>query len=115
MKSYGIEQPIDHRILNVARKVRRWVLGENGASAGMCWDASKKICTLLNQIGIKARVRGGYFRGRYEETHYWVAVNGCVLDVTADQFNYFDSPFKMKPIVYSRNLDLGKLYKRGFN
>jgi hypothetical protein len=117
MRKIGIEQPISNEVLKIAKNARRWALRENrGKSQGMCIETSQLIRAKLEKIGIKSKVRGWkfYLSDKKEDdynSHYWVEINGKILDVTADQFNPIirEKP-KMRAIVFHKKKALSNYY-----
>lgn len=89
---------IDELILGVAERISETERCEGGS----CYDISRIVVNALNDLGIPAKVEEGWFqldepdeynesRFLYEDDpskaiHFWIVVNGKILDLTYGQF-----------------------------
>jgi len=77
-----------------AARVRRLLLkrlGVDGAHSGLCGVAALPLCAELRLKGFeRCFIVYGYIRldkPKINRPHYWVEIDGFVIDITADQFN----------------------------
>lgn len=87
---------MDETIYNLALKVRKVFedyFTTDKSLLGLCLDASIHLKWLLARNGIKSTIVHGTFKNddiaTPEFNHYWIKVNGYILDITATQFNPF--------------------------
>lgn len=80
---------LDQKIIDAALQARK-DMGCDRAEYGDCRDASERTVTLLEGMGIPARLAGGQFTTNFAEgeewDHSWVVVGDEILDPTVDQF-----------------------------
>ncbi|MFA5313825.1 MAG: hypothetical protein WC375_11020 [Methanomassiliicoccales archaeon] len=105
-------------VLNIATKLRERLILEYGEDSlqSLCLDCSRKLRDELIKAGYKAIVVQGAFeidepyldedafdKGEHEELydpmHYWVEVDGNIVDISADQFNSNLDGEEMPPVV----------------
>lgn len=109
-RKLGVLIPLPKKALKIARQVRKKILKDNGGnSRGMCLDASHELQRKLTEAGFFCELCEGKFHLEEPEEksvvhHYWIALNGAILDVTADQFNDEMDGIQMAAIVYG-NID----------
>lgn len=106
------------KILKIAREVRSSLLDSDESSTGMCGFCSRELVKVLVQSGFNAIVQGGTIDlddpmtddegvDVYDPLHYWVEIDGYVIDLTADQFNDFVDE-KFHNIVFDAFEELGR-------
>ena len=110
----GIQSPIPPKVLQIARKVRRWVIRTHRDSSGRCGVASERIQDELLKIGIQSVRQQGDFivpDDKWEtQPHCWLRIKKYILDVTADQFN--DNRVFSQSIIWGTNEQLHQRYER---
>lgn len=103
----------DKLILELARRIRRWVKSNNGPW-GWCLDASLRLAHLLNKHHIENHMVKGHVRinGSWSEPHWWIVIGRRILDVTIDQFSGWDEGFNPPAVFFSTNKAIGNRYER---
>jgi hypothetical protein len=83
-----------YNLSRTAARVRRLLLkrlGVTEAHSGLCGLAALPLCAELRQKGyVKAIIVYGTVRldkPKITRSHYWVEIDGFVIDITGDQFN----------------------------
>lgn len=95
-----------NKVYEIAKMVRDEILceGDTDSTHGLCAYCSKELRTALAFHFIEAKIVKGTFaidspdpeyypeemegcEEIYFPTHYWVEVDGYIVDITADQFN----------------------------
>ena len=81
-------------VRNTAKKVRAFIIHKYGDTDGFCLTASRYIKKLLEFKGINSTMIEGDVKLNVEPGclfstgfHFWLEVEGIIVDVTADQFN----------------------------
>lgn len=71
---------------------------------GQCGNTSDMLAQYFIDNGIEpiTYVNGTYYGNGFEEMqcHTWLEVNRLVIDITGDQFKYYDKPLKNEVSVY---------------
>lgn len=79
-------------VTRIAKRIRKKLLTEQPTTDGCCYDASRMIARELRKLGYKPKLVQGdvkldgtgiFARG----FHFWLELDGRVIDVTGDQFN----------------------------
>lgn len=115
-KAFGVMRTLPPVVLRKARAARKWAKANSptGGVEGMCIYASEHLVDLLHEVGIKAKTQVMDFLCDHgPEYHVVVVFQGCILDVTGDQFNEYCSKVAMRAIVYGSPHELGRRYSRG--
>lgn len=128
MRIIGIENKIPDKLYRIALGVRFQTLNYGKETkrvrkrerlvAGYCWLASQLIGQALDELGWSGEQCCGNFNTdnrTFGWGHCWVEWRGCVLDVTADQFNYQCKTIQMKPIVFCHKSKLENIYLEAIN
>jgi hypothetical protein len=82
-----------YRLEQTARRVRRLLLKKLGVQklySGLCGTAAIPLCAELRNKGFNAIIVNGNMKidtSPGQKSHYWVEVEGCIIDITGDQFN----------------------------
>jgi hypothetical protein len=80
----------------IASEAREFVVRKYGNPPhGGCLDASKFLARKLRKLGFNPKIVHGEFFEKVRLNswpHWWVTVNGLLVDVTADQFDDEDRP-----------------------
>jgi len=61
----------------------------NNTIEGFCFEASIILGLRLQRYGLRPNFVCGYIQDKYGyfHGHYWLEINGNILDITGDQFN----------------------------
>jgi hypothetical protein len=115
----GIMNKIPGDILEIAKKVRKEIITQDRGMTGACWEGSYRLYELLQKY--EATIVHGVFNNPHikphkdsNNTHYWVIlrkINNMILDVTADQFEYYLKE-KIGEIVFGSQKILSKYYHK---
>lgn len=93
------------KVTKIARQVRKRLIEREGCSTAQCYEASLELYRELRNAGFGASIVGGTFEidepdpevtpkeawetgDAYFPWHWWVEVDGRVVDITADQFDH---------------------------
>lgn len=79
-------------VVNVAKEVRASLLRKETSTDGCCYDASRSIAQKLLSLGYKPKLVKGFVKldgaGIFGKGfHFWIELEGTIIDVTGDQFN----------------------------
>jgi hypothetical protein len=104
---YRIALGVRFRMLNIGSPYQQPQYTREHMVAGNCGLASEALEESIDEAEMTC---GNFHTDRGWEGHCWVEWRGCVLDVTADQFNCHCSRIKMKPIVFCHKSKLKNIY-----
>ena len=119
------EPKASRNVLKIAKDVRKEVVKEYGSDDlnAYCMEASEKLALRLNAAGFKTAkaIRGWYEvdegiieddsdEERFDPTHYWVEVDGKILDITGSQFQEFVSD-ELPDIAHGSYKQLGRYHR----
>lgn len=113
-------KPCPEQLHAIASRVRKERVKAEGDSLGRCHDWSRHVQTLLLAHGIESVLVCGKFvldltggSVLNEASHYWIEVQGYVIDITADQFNS-ELGGPMPDVVVAKHETYPGRYIKGF-
>lgn len=95
---------MNNNILKIAEQVRKELIEIYDSPKDVCLEACKMLKKAFSENGIASQIIQGKFKidepcnyiddnyeyneeVNFEPLHYWIEINGCILDITADQFD----------------------------